>query len=153
MSKPLQWYDASIGQLSSVEFHHLVKLRFDVFVVEQACIYSELDGQDALSSTHHVFAAQSDGNVIAAARILAPDATRPVRIGRVAVAPEFRGKGLSYELMDRVMKYCESTYPAAVIELSAQVGVEKFYQRYGFKIVSDEYLDDGIPHWDMRLAK
>lgn len=153
MSEPLQWFEANIEKLSAVEFHNLMRLRFDVFVVEQACIYPELDGQDALNSTHHVFAAQPDGNVIAAARVLAPNATQPVRIGRVVVSPEFRGQGLSHDLMDRVMKYCETAYPKDVIELSAQVGVEKLYQHYGFEIVSDEYLEDGIAHWDMRLTR
>ena len=122
-----------------------------MFVVEQACVYPELDGLDALPSTQHIFAALPDKRVVAAARVLACDATHPVRIGRVVVAPEYRGCGLSDELMRRVMHYCRQTFPKNVIELSAQVGVEKLYERFGFNVVSDAYLEDGIPHWDMRL--
>jgi len=152
MTQSLTWVEAGIDKLNAVEFHHLMKLRIDVFVVEQACIYPELDGQDALSNTHHVFAAQPESNVVAAARILAPSTSLPVRIGRVVVAPEQRGTGLSDELMSRVMRYCEATYPGQLIELSAQVGAEALYQRHGFAVVSKEYLEDGIPHWDMRFT-
>jgi len=151
MSSSLRWVEANIEKLSAYEFHQLMKLRVDVFVVEQACVYPELDGQDALSSTHHVFATNADGHAVAAARVLASDASRPVRIGRVVIAPEYRGTGLSDELMKRVMGYCSATFPSEAIELSAQVGVEKLYQRFGFSIVSDAYLEDGIPHQDMRL--
>ncbi len=152
MSESLRWFDASISEISAQEFHNLLKLRIDVFVVEQACVYPELDGKDALLSTQHIFAVQPHGEVIAAARVLASDATQPVRIGRVVVAPEHRGTGLSYELMSRVMAYCERVYPRDVLELSAQVGVERLYQHFGFKVISDAYLEDGIPHWDMRLS-
>lgn len=151
MSSSLTWIEASIDKLSAYEFHQMMKLRIDVFVVEQACIYPELDGQDALSETYHVLAMRADGQAVAAARVLASNDSLPVRIGRVVVAPEYRGTGLSVELMDRVMSYCSKTYPSKAITLSAQVGVEGLYQRFGFSIVSEVYLEDGIAHQDMRL--
>jgi len=87
---------------------------------------------------------------VAAARVLAADGDLPVRIGRVVIDSAHRGTGLSGELMDRVMASADSHYPNQVIELSAQVGVDGLYQRYGFKVVSDDYLEDGIAHRDMR---
>ena len=151
MSTALIWVEASIDELSVRQFHDLLKLRFDVFVVEQSCIYPELDGQDALVGTQHIFATNTEGEVIAAARVLSADESRPVRIGRVVVTASLRGTGLSRQLMDRVMAYCARQHQHEVIELSAQVGADAFYAAYGFKVISEDYMDDGIMHRDMRL--
>lgn len=152
MSATLEWVEATINELNAHQLHNLLKLRIDVFVVEQQCVYAELDGQDALPGTQHVFAFEQSGAVVAAARVLAPDDARPVRIGRVVVTPSYRGTGLSRRLMDRVMRICSDVYPQQSIELSAQVGADALYSAYGFEVVSKVYLDDGIPHQDMRLV-
>jgi len=152
MNTSLNWICASIDELSARQLHDLLKLRIDVFVVEQACVYPELDGQDAFAETQHIFATDGNGDVIAAARVLAPDKALPVRIGRVVVAPMHRGTGLSRQLMDRVMSHCNQRFSNQTIELSAQVGADALYAAYGFKVVSEDYLDDGIPHRDMRLT-
>lgn len=158
MRDSIDWVDATLVELSAPQLHDLLKLRFDVFVVEQQCIYPELDGQDALPGTRHLFGlvncqdapASTRQAVVAAARILASDDTRAVRIGRIVVAKAYRGTALSRTLMDRVMASCDKHYPDSVIELSAQVGVDGLYAEYGFKIVSADYFDDGIAHRDMR---
>lgn len=147
----MHWVDATMSELSAVQLYDLLKLRVDVFVVEQQCVYPELDGQDALPDTRHLFATQNDGQtVVAAARILAANDTKSVRIGRVVVAANHRGTGLSRQLMDRVMASCHRHFPRSVIELSAQIGVDGLYAEYGFRVISKDYLDDGIPHRDMR---
>jgi len=150
MNASLEWFDQRLDELTARQLHDLLKLRVDVFVVEQNCVYPELDGQDALANTRHLFAYDKTGSVVAAARVLAADGDLPVRIGRVVIDSAHRGTGLSGELMDRVMASADSHYPNQVIELSAQVGVDGLYQRYGFKVVSDDYLEDGIAHRDMR---
>ncbi len=155
MSEELNWVDASIAELSAVQLHHLLKLRVDVFVVEQRCAYAELDGLDALPTTRHVFATDAGAHVVAAARILAADAAlgekAAVRIGRVVVAKPYRGTGLAQQLMERVLACCQVHYPNSTLELSAQVGVDGLYAAYGFEVVSEDYLEDGIAHRDMRL--
>lgn len=153
MTASLTWTDASLNELGARALHDLLKLRVDVFVVEQNCAYPELDGQDALPGTRHLFATDRvTDQVIAAARVLMPDVDRPVRIGRVVVKSSHRGTGLSRQLMDRVMACCAEHHPHQVIELSAQVGANALYAAYGFEVVSEDYLDDGIPHRDMRLT-
>lgn len=152
MSASFDWVDSPLAELTAAQLHDLLKLRVDVFVVEQRCVYPELDGQDALPGTRHLYATLDGVGVVAAARILAADNTRAVRIGRVVVAATHRGTGLSHQLMDRVMASCHQHYPNSIIELSAQVGVDDFYATYGFTVVSEDYLDDGIPHRDMRLS-
>jgi len=149
---PIQWFDLNIDELTAIQLHDYLRLRVDVFIVEQNCVYPELDGQDALVDTRHVFAIDGSSKAIAAARVLAATDSLPVRIGRVVVDPDHRGTGLSKELMDRVMQICTRLYPDQIIELSAQVGVDGFYAGYGFKVVSEDYLEDGIPHRDMRLT-
>jgi len=154
MTASLTWTEASLDELSARALHDLLKLRIDVFVVEQRCAYAELDGQDVLLGTQHIFATESTskahGEVVAAARVLAPNAGRPVRIGRVVVKPSHRGTGLSKQLMDRAMQYCAIHFQSIDIELSAQVGADALYAAYGFEVVSEDYLDDGILHRDMR---
>jgi len=123
----------------------------DVFVVEQHCAYAELDGLDIEAGTRHVFACDSKGQVVACARILAPQAEQSVRVGRVVVARAYRGCGLSQELMHKVLLSCNRQFPGLDIQLSAQVGVHQLYEAFGFKTVSEDYLDDGILHRDMIL--
>lgn len=148
----LHWVTAGIDELSAREFHDVLKLRVDVFVVEQRCAYAELDGQDALATTAHIYAKNHDGVVVAAARVLAAAETKPVRIGRVVVAHTHRGTGLAAQLMQRVMQYCQAHYAGETIELASQVGAHKLYEQFGFTTSSADYLDDGIPHRDMQLT-
>ena len=153
MTTSLIWTASSIDELNARQLHDLLKLRIDVFVVEQRCAYAELDGQDALPGTQHIFATDTKREVVAAARVLPADGALPVRIGRVVVKPSHRGTGLSKQLMNRVMGYCNEYHQKEDIELSAQVGADGLYAAYGFKVISKDYLDDGIPHRDMRLSR
>jgi ElaA protein len=152
MNEILSWFDYSIDELSSRKLYALLKLRVDVFVVEQRCPYAELDGLDLIDSTRQIFALNTGGEAVAAGRVLDASGAQPLRIGRVVVAAAFRGTGLSTTLMDRLMQSCQDRYPSQVIELSAQVGVEKLYAAYGFRQISEIYFEDGIPHRNMRFV-
>ncbi|WP_018220501.1 GNAT family N-acetyltransferase [Salinispora pacifica] len=135
---------ASFADLSARAFHDLLRLRVDVFVVEQECPYPELDGRDVEPGTRHLWLEQA-GAPVAYLRILAgPGGQR--QIGRVVVAKEVRGAGYAGQLMT-----------AALVEvgespctLEAQSQLVDFYTRHGFTVTGPEYLEDGIRHTPMR---
>lgn len=136
-----------MDEFSARELYALLKLRVDVFVVEQKCPYPELDGKDA-EALH--LRLHSGDDLIASARILLPAQTEdPVKIGRVLVSPNHRGKRLGDALMREAIAVCEQQFPTHAIALSAQSHLQLFYQSFGFSPSSEEYLEDGIPHIDM----
>ncbi|RYC12384.1 GNAT family N-acetyltransferase [Ciceribacter ferrooxidans] len=142
-------YDVDVrrlDELSAVELYELLKLRVDVFVVEQACAYPELDGNDA-DCLH--LRLTDGGGLIACARLWRPTPDHLPRIGRVAVSPAHRGKRLGEALMREAITACEKVYPGEAIEISAQSHLQRFYAGFGFVPISEEYLEDGILHVDM----
>lgn len=130
---------------SAAELYALLKLRVDVFVVEQACAYPELDGWDEEALHLRLLVG---GDTAGYARLFRPNG-EPPRIGRVVVAPGYRGKGLGEVLMREAIGACEAHFPGAPIALSAQSHLEGFYRALGFAPTSEEYVEDGIPHIDM----
>ncbi|KQS80251.1 acyltransferase [Rhizobium sp. Leaf384] len=137
----------TMDALSATDLYALLKLRVDVFVVEQTCPYPELDGKDA-SALH--LRLLDDGVLLASARLQPPaDAQTPARIGRVVVSPDHRGKHLGHALMREAISACETAFGGAPIALSAQSHLRAFYASFGFEETSAEYVEDGIPHVDM----
>ncbi|TDK39728.1 GNAT family N-acetyltransferase [Rhizobium deserti] len=124
----------------------MLKLRVDVFVVEQKCPYPEIDGNDP-HCLHLRLLYGSD--LLACARLWRPTPADRPRIGRVAVSPHHRGKRLGEAVMREAILECQNAYPDMVIEISAQSHLQKFYGSLGFTPISDEYLEDDIPHVDM----
>lgn len=136
-----------LDEFSARELYDLLRMRVDVFVVEQNCPYSELDGKD-IDALH--LRLLDGGELLASARLLKPDnAQYPSKIGRVAVSPAHRGKRLGDALMSEAIAECERLFPANPIALSAQAHLRRFYESFGFIGTSQEYLEDGIPHIDM----
>ena len=131
---------------SAVDLYAMLKLRVDVFVVEQECPYPELDGNDADCLHLRLLA---DGELIACARLWRPTPEHHPRIGRVAVSPDHRGKRLGEALMREAIEACEKLYPGEPIAISAQSHLQAFYGTLGFSVTSAEYVEDGIPHVDM----
>lgn len=139
----------TFSELTLLELHEILKIRVDVFVVEQACAYPEIDGLDP--RCHHVVATDLKGTVIGTARIAPGGVIYPEwSIGRVAVVADQRKKGLGKALMQSAIEFCENQ-PAGSIRIAAQTYLEDFYTDLGFKIMGDPYLWDGIMHVDMRL--
>ncbi|WP_018830460.1 GNAT family N-acetyltransferase [Salinispora tropica] len=135
---------ASFADLSARAFHDLLRLRVDVFVVEQACPYPELDGRDVEPGTRHLWLEQA-GAPVAYLRILAdPDGRR--RIGRVVVAKKARGEGYAGRLMTAAL----AELGGSPCTLEAQSQLVGFYTRHGFSVDGPEYLEDGILHTPMR---
>ena len=135
---------AAFGELSARTLYDLLKLRVDVFVVEQECAYPELDGRDVEPGTRHLWLA-SDSEILAYLRILAdPDGV--ARIGRVVVAPAARNQGLAGRLLTEALTLIGER-PCV---LDAQSHLAGFYRAHGFTPTGPEFIEDGIPHLPMR---
>lgn len=128
--------------LTAAQLHDLLKLRVDVFVVEQECVYPELDGRDMEPSTEHLWLADADG-VTVALRLLADPAGR--RIGRVVTREDKRGFGLAGRLLDDAIAHVG----AITTVLDAQSHLEAFYRAHGYEVTGAEFIEDGIPHLPM----
>jgi ElaA protein len=137
-------HDATGPQLTTTQLHDILRLRSEVFVVEQKAAYQDVDGRDLLPGTRHLWF-EGEKGVAAYLRVLTePGGVR--RIGRVVTAADARGQGLAGRLMDAVVADDDGEYV-----LDAQTYVQDFYARYGFVAEGDEYTDDdGIPHIRMR---
>ncbi|WP_336081552.1 GNAT family N-acetyltransferase [Nocardia sp. SSK8] len=131
------------ADLDATTLYALLRLRVDVFVVEQACAYPELDGRDLLASTRHFWLADDDA-IVGTLRLLAEDSG--YRIGRVCLAPSARGLGHT----TRLMRAALTETGTATVRLDAQSHLVDMYARYGFAVDGPEFLDDGIPHTPMR---
>lgn len=137
----------TLDEFTPRDLYAMLKMRTDVFVVEQKCPYPELDGTDP--DTLHL-RLLSGGELLASARIGKPSETGgPVVIGRVVVSPAHRGKRLGDTLMKEAIAASERLFPGHPIVLSAQNHLRRFYETFGFVAVSEEYLEDDIPHIDM----
>ncbi|KPF58031.1 acyltransferase [Rhizobium sp. AAP116] len=135
-----------LDEFSAADLYDMLKLRVDVFVVEQHCPYPELDGND--KDCLHLRLLDGE-DLLACARLWRPSAEHHPRIGRVAVSPDHRGKRLGEALMREAISEVEKRHPGKPIEISAQSHLQKFYGSLGFEVISEEYLEDGIPHVDM----
>ena len=143
----MEFSTRTFSDLSVDALYDILQLRSSVFVVEQTCAYLDPDGADRQAV--HMMGAEG-GRLAAYARIFGPHATHTaVRIGRVSVHPDFRGRGLGIRLMEACIAYAGETWPATDIELEAQSYLLKFYGDLGFEIRGEEYLEDGIPHTRM----
>jgi len=141
------WTIKSFQELSTGELYSILQLRVNVFIVEQACPYPELDGYDA--ATLHLAYIENQ-QLLAYARILPPGIKYDrASIGRVIVNEKARGRGLAKQLMERSVAIIEQKWPGEEIQLQAQTYLKQFYASFGFKEVSAEYDEDGIPHVDM----
>lgn len=144
----MNWTIRTLDELSSRELYELIRLRVDVFVVEQNCPYAELDGLDL--NAHHVLGHDEEGRLMACARILPPEHGGLPHIGRVVVHPALRGKGLAHELMTNALDALHRIHGSRRSELAAQAHLEGFYAAHGYERTGADYDLDGIPHVDMR---
>ncbi|CAM3944764.1 GNAT family N-acetyltransferase [Pseudoalteromonas byunsanensis] len=143
------WQVNTFSQLDTNTLFDLLKARVDVFVVEQQCAYPELDEVDRQPDTFHVMAYEGQ-SLCAYARVYRKSQSE-CAIGRVLVLPNARGRGLANPLMLKATEVCNIHFGDHDVVLSAQTYLLKFYQSLGFVAEGEEYLEDGIPHQDMRL--
>lgn len=161
--KPLYTYRHRLfSALSNLDVYHALKLRSDVFVVEQNCVYPDLDDKDTHPNAFHILvepATSLHGKppanprpIVAYARCLAPGVSYTgASIGRVVVAKEARGQGVAKELMKQAIALCKQEWSQHKIQIGAQVYLQTFYQELGFIAISEPYDEDGILHIDMQL--
>lgn len=134
-------------ELNAEEVYQILKLRSDIFVLEQKCLYQDCDDKDRYA--HHLFV-EKNGNLQGYLRILNKGQTfDTVSIGRVAVREEYRGIGLARHMMNKALVFIQEYLHEDVIKISAQQYLLDFYKSVGFVPISDPYLEDGIPHVDM----
>ncbi|NOH70616.1 GNAT family N-acetyltransferase [Vibrio pectenicida] len=149
----ISWQLLTFEQLTTKQLYQVLKLRVDVFVVEQACPYPELDEKDCYSHVHHLLGS-INGELIAYARLLPQNVCyQSVSIGRVATAKTHRGAGLGHSLIKKAITESHRLWPNEDIEIGAQAHLESYYNQHGFERTSNTYLEDGIPHIDMKLSQ
>lgn len=135
------------GELALEELYGILRVRSEVFVTGQRCLYVDPDGKDPDSV--QVYASE-EGRVVGCLWIYQKE-TGVLQIGRVAVLESLRANGVGSRLMQRAIEYVKENLPDGKIYLEAQTHAIGFYERLGFRVVSDEFLDEGIPHKGMEL--
>lgn len=144
----MNWVIKSFDALTPLELYRILKVRIDVFMLEQNCLYPECDNKDLKSE--HLFL-MNEAECLAYARLLPPNLSYPncSSIGRVLVHPNHRSHAYGKELMQRAIEAQCAAFPNTVIRISAQLYLKRFYENLGFKQESESYLEDDIPHIEM----
>ena len=146
----LHWQLDSFEKLKKEELYQLLRLRQEVFVVEQDCAYLDLDDLDQLAT--HILCWQHS-RLVAYARCLAPGQAFPESsLGRVVVSTTVRGRQLGRKLVQKGIEYNQAQWPDYAIKIGAQAHLEVFYSSLGFVSSGNEYIEDGIPHIHMVLS-
>jgi len=146
-TKRFNWTIQTFEQLTVAELYDILNLRTEVFVIEQDCIYQDMDYSD--QKALHLLGKDGD-KLVAYARIFDANIKyKEASIGRVVTHPSFRSIGLGKILMQQALSYCKENFPKQNIRISAQCYLERFYQNLGFEIVSAIYKEDGIDHQEM----
>lgn len=134
-------------ELKNIELYNILRLRNEVFIVEQECPYVDCDNKDI--GAYHLLV-EEHGMLLAYLRILDKGISYDeVSIGRVIVTNECRGKGIAKEMMTKSLEFIKEKLNENDVRISAQTYALKLYESVGFKIASEEYLEDDIPHIDM----
>jgi ElaA protein len=139
---------AAFSGLGLQELYDLLKLRQGVFILEQASFYTDIDGKDQ-EALHYLIHDRATGDILGAIRLFVDPSQGTARIGRVVISPEGRGTGLGRTMMQAGIDKARELAPGCNIHVSAQSYLEGFYGSLGFRTVSAEYIQDGIPHIDM----
>ena len=144
----INWQLKKFDDLSLHELYAILQLRNEVFVVEQNCVYPDLDNKD--QPAYHVMVWNS-GKLIAYTRIIPPGFSYPEpSIGRVVTSPSARGQGIGKQMMERSIELIYELFGKIPVKISAQVYLKKFYTGLGFLPTGDVYLEDGIEHIEMQ---
>lgn len=147
----LNWQIKHYNDLTLNEFHDIIALRLKAFVVEQNCAYLDLDGKDKKS--YHLICRNGMGDIVATARILPPGISyEDSSIGRVVIDESIRGNGIGHELMTKSVEFSKVEFGNAPIKISAQKHLEKYYEQHEFYSTGKEYLEDDIPHVEMKFT-
>lgn len=143
------WILKSFEQLTTTDLYGILRLRSEVFVVEQDCVYLDIDNKD--KKALHLFAKNNDDEVVAYARLFNKGYYfKEASIGRVVTCINHRKLGLGHLLMEKSIDAIKTNFGEAQITISAQEYLKHFYESHGFTQTSAMYLEDNIPHIEMR---
>jgi len=146
----LKWKIKRFETLSALELYNLMQLRSEVFVVEQNCVYQDIDGKDH-KALHLI--GEDNGQTVAYARLFKPkDYFNEASIGRVVVKQSYREKKLGHILMRESIHAIKTHFNETKITISAQLYLKNFYESHGFLQTSETYLEDDIPHIEMKKS-
>jgi ElaA protein len=139
-----EWVLKAFNDLTPLELYALLRLRSEVFVVEQNCVFLDIDNKD--QQCHHLMGIQND-QLVAYTRLVPPGLIyEQPSIGRVVTAPEARSSGIGKLLMKQSIDHVHNLYGSQPIKIGAQLYLKRFYESFGFQQISDVYLEDGIEH-------
>jgi ElaA protein len=148
MAKSIEWQIKRFNELSLQELYQLLGLRSCVFIVEQNCVYQDIDNKDEKALQ---LLGKFEGQIVAYARLFnVGDYFENASIGRVVIHPEYRDKKWGHQLMQHAIAGIESYFNTMQITISAQLYLKKFYETHGFFQTSEMYLEDDIPHIEMK---
>jgi ElaA protein len=144
----IQWTIKSFENLTVNELYDILRLRSEIFVVEQNCVYLDLDGKDKLAL--HLFG-EFEGKIVAYSRLFKPGISFDnASIGRVVVDANYRDKKWGHDLMREAIAGIKTHFGESKITIGAQLYLKKFYESHGFVQTSEMYLEDDIPHIEMK---
>ena len=147
---PINWVIKKFDALSVAELYQILRLRSEIFVVEQNCVYQDLDNKD--QKALHLFG-EFEGKIIAYSRLFkASDYFECSSIGRVVVAANYRDKKFGHDLIKQGIAEIRNHFNEEKITISAQLYLKKFYESHGFIQTSEMYLEDDIPHIEMKIT-
>ncbi|MBP0591799.1 GNAT family N-acetyltransferase [Paraburkholderia sp. LEh10] len=153
----IDWHWKAFGDLTNVEVYDMLAARAAVFVIEQNCLYGDVDGLDTEAWHLLAYGAHESGMRPALAgylRVLLPDAgDTDIRIGRVLTTADFRGQGLGNAMLERALGHIGAQWPGTPVRLHAQAHLQAFYGSFGFEPIGEVHEEDGIPHIWMRSAR
>lgn len=145
----IHWYCKPFNELTPLEMYKILQLRSEVFVVEQNCVFLDMDNKD--EGSLHFMGFMGD-DLAAYTRLVPPGYIyQEMSIGRVVTSPKHRSKGMGKNLMQRSVEACHQYFGDGPIKIGAQYYLLKFYTSLGFEVISDIYLEDGIEHVYMML--
>ena len=143
----INWYSKEFGNLTPHELYAILQLRTEVFVVEQDCVFQDMDGKD--EHCHHIMGWDGD-KLIATSRIVPPGiAYEFPSIGRIVTSPAARGQRLGKALVNKSIEALNKLFGNSTIRIGAQLYLKKFYESFGFEQSGDVYDEDGIDHIQM----
>lgn len=143
----LTWTIKKFNELSPLELYSILRLRSEVFVVEQNCVFQDMDNKD--QSSFHLMGWNND-QLLAYTRIVPPGTSyEQASIGRVVTSPAARATGIGKSLMEMSIEALETLFGKVPIRIGAQLYLKKFYSSFGFEQSSDVYDEDGIDHIEM----
>ena len=145
----IQWFCKSFDELTSKELYSILALRQEIFVVEQYCPYLDVDGKDF--SCYHLFSTNKDNNLLAYSRLVPKGLsfTNEASIGRIMSSPLARGTGMGGKLIHQSISEVERLFGNVNIRIGAQCYLTGFYNKFGFVVDSEVFLEDAIPHVEM----